>query len=105
MGTAASRRGLALGNEVRSARATLKQAIRKNPAIALDVVRGRLAKWEETARNMTIEALLMAVPGVGPATVDELLDARGIPPGARVYALTDERREEIATAIERMEKP
>lgn len=92
---------LAKGTEVRSRRAALKRAIREGKASGLTVLAGKSKRWEEVASDMPLEGLLLSIPGVGPTTVDELLDTRGIPADVRIYGLTLERRQELAKALER----
>lgn len=93
--------GLSRGTEVRSRRAALKRAIKAGDADGLEVLAGRAPEWEEVAADMPVGALLAALPGVGPATVDQLLAERSIPAGTRMFGLTGERRAELADAIKR----
>lgn len=91
----------ARATEVRSRRAALKKAIANRPALAGELLEGRAtdpAGWGPVAAEMPLEALVRAVPGVGPAAAREVLD--GVPSDARLYALTMERRRQIAGRLE-----
>jgi hypothetical protein len=87
---------LARGPEVRSARATMKRAMREDPELALEVLAGRSEQWEPVAADMTIESLLLVL-GLSPRFVSATLDHRRIRPTIQAFGLTAERREELAT--------
>lgn len=90
----------AKGTEVRSRRAALKRGMKDGSIDSLAILTGDgPSEQQDTAAEMPLESLLLAIPGVGTTTADELLDARGIPPTARLWALTDERRRELADAV------
>lgn len=91
----------ARATEVRSRRAELKRAMKANAAFAIRVLHGAEESWEPTAREVPLEALLLAVPGIGAHTADRILDSRGLRPRHTLVALTDERRREIAAEAAR----
>ena len=90
----------ARATEVRSRRATLKRAIAERPTLAVEVLRGEAPRHDlDVAHDMKVADILRAVPGLGPASVREILE-HGHPPDARLYWLTMGRRREIAGRLE-----
>lgn len=88
------------GTEVRSRRAALKRGIREGSIDAIEIIAGSATtSLRETAADMPLVSLLLAIPGIGDKTVQALLQAREIPAEARLWALTDERRRELADAV------
>lgn len=85
------------GTQVRSRRAALKRGIKDGSIDAVEIIAGSERVHQETAADLPLEALLLAIPGIGDTTAQELLD--GIPADARLWALTDERRLELADAV------
>lgn len=89
----------AKGTEVRSRRAALKRAIKDGSIDGFAILAGDGQDAQQaTASEMPLVALLLAIPGIGATTVETLLGDRGIPGDARLWALTDERRRELADA-------
>lgn len=90
----------AKGTEVRSRRAALKRGMKEGSIDWHGVLAGTVDdEHQKTAADMPLESLLLAVPGVGDTTAHDLLELRGIPASARLWALTDERRRELADAV------
>lgn len=89
----------ARATEVRSRRAALKREIAARPELAREVLEGRADHGSmSTAGDMKVADLVRAVPGIGDVAAAAILD--GIPTNARLWALTMERRREIAGRLE-----
>lgn len=99
---AAAMRALAAANEVRMARANVKDAIHADPSwrALTDVVLGK--RDAEAADRMRLRSLLTAAPGLGPRKARRLILEVGVSPmvsDAPLRALTPERRRALASVI------
>lgn len=83
-----ARRAYQRSAQVRSARRALKDAAKAETVDVLAVLAGDDSTWETVAAGMKLEALLMAIPGVGPVTCDEVLEDVGVSGVVRVGELT-----------------
>lgn len=86
---------LARANEIRTANAQLKRAIREGAVDPADVLRDPPSE----AWSMPIGALLMAVPRVGETRMSALLRRHHVSPTRRIDRLTERERLSLASAL------
>lgn len=95
----------AKATQVASKRAALRRAIRTSTIDGLKILAGDLEEWEEVAGGMELEQLLRLVPGLEPLDRVNVLARLRVPPDARLFALTTERRRELADAARKEIQP
>lgn len=86
-------------DQARIARGALKRALKAGEVDPFDLLGGNAPQWEDTAKRMTILALLVALPGIGDVTAREALAEVGVETDTRVYGLTYQLRRELATTL------
>ncbi len=91
-------RAMTKATRTRVLRAELKRQMRAGETLFVDVMAGH-DEWEPWVRNMRIDTLLMAVPGVGEVTKNDVLEALKLEGRVVLQAMTFERRGEIARLV------
>lgn len=100
MGATARPAGLEQGTIVRSRRAALKRSIEAGKVDVVEILKGDAREDVETvALDMTVDALLRAIPGVGWVTVQALAETADVETQARLSTLTIARRRALAGAL------
>lgn len=92
-------RALQRSKEVRAARKVLRQKIKDGEVDGLAVLRGASREWENVAVDMRVDAVLLAVPGVGEITTDEMLELFKLRGQMRLSGLTYALREQMAEVL------
>lgn len=82
----------------RAQRASLKRMIKDGTVDGADVVAG-IGNHEDVAVQMPALDLVKAVPSIGPQTAVVIMRQLGIPTDVRMFALTDDRRRQLAGEI------
>lgn len=99
-----ARRAYQRSARVRSARKELREGAKAGRVDVLRVLAGDDPNWETIAAGMKLEALLTAIPGVGPVTVDEALADVGVSGAVRVgelsYLLRSRTAERLRLALD-----
>lgn len=88
--------GLQKANAVRLRRKAIKEAIREGTMDPIRLVRGDYEEHEADIARWKIESLLAVVPGIGPATAQEIYEVGQFSPIQRVRTLSMERRDQLA---------
>lgn len=83
-------------SEARSARAELKRLMREGELDPFGLIRGEYQEHEEVVLKWRIDQLLNAVPGIGPATAQEIFEMMPLSPTQRLHSLSNERRARLA---------
>lgn len=91
-----SAKALLLANEVRSARAVLKQRIRDGEVRAQDV----LSDPPDYIKTASLMEILRAIPWVSFAKANRFCKAARVNPGRRVGDLTSRQREALIDAVD-----
>jgi hypothetical protein len=84
-------KALERANAVREARRDAHGTVDPHPMLA-----GDDADWEDTVRNVPLRQLLEMIPGVGPVTRAEAIDAVGLEETTRLMMVTWDKRKELA---------
>jgi hypothetical protein len=92
-------KAVALATQVRVQQAEMKRLIADGTLAPYTVLAGHSDEWEPWARRARIRQVLLAVPGLGPATVQEVLDRLGATTTTRLGALTWQGRKELADLV------
>jgi len=88
---------LKLANEIRKQRAQLKQKIKEEPSLVIDLMQ----EPPEYIHTMKVETLLLAVPRFGRGKVDRIIRAARMSWKTQVGDLTAQRRDELTFVIRR----
>lgn len=94
-----SMRALGKAQRVRAARAQLKRGLKDQKIDPVALMRGGDEVWEPWIGEMRLDALLAMVPGFGPATVEDFLNAVHLPGRVMLLALTYAKRDELADLL------
>lgn len=100
------RRAAKKGTEVRSRRAALKAEIASGDADLAELLRGTVTPGDDVAVEREILAeeirvgeLVRAVPGIGPMTASDLLEAVSIDGSRPLCEVSTEKRAALAAAL------
>lgn len=80
----------------RKARAELRRAMREGEIDPYGLIRGEYPEHEEVVVKWRIDQLINAVPGIGPATAQEIFEMMPVSPTQRLHSLSNERRDRLA---------
>ena len=90
---------LAVANAVRKRRAELKEAMKRGEVDPVALVAGTLEEYEPDIARWRVEQLLRSLPGIGPATMQEILLVFRASPTQKVSAFSYERRQHLARLV------
>lgn len=95
-------RALGKANWVRSSRVSLRRALAAGEVDIYRLLAGNDEKWEAVIEGQQLEALLLTLPGIGPATTEDILLETRLSGRLTPVALTYGRRLELADLVRRV---
>lgn len=87
-------------NEIRSARAALKREVKAQEVKVAEILRAEIPDWLE---RMSVEKLVLSIPGFYRRTFHRTMCVAGAGPGATVGGLTKRQRLLVAARVEAWE--
>lgn len=92
-------RALLLANRQRTMQRQLADKMQAGDLDPFVVIAGNGGEWEGAVRRMTLRRLLLRVPGVGEATLDEVCEQLQVRSDVRLQGFTYEKRQAIADLL------